>query len=105
MPDRSMSASAGVRFPACLPQLDHRGRRAYRCRGLYDHNKKLSENRARTVARAIEQYAKGRYQSLTARGVGEDDPLYTNDLPEGRFYNRTVQVLISTPIEAGGVAP
>ena len=73
--------------------------------GLYDHNKKLSENRARTVARAIEQYAKGRYQSLTARGVGEDDPLYTNDLPEGRFYNRTVQVLISTPIEAGGVAP
>ncbi len=68
--------------------------------GLYDHNKKLSENRARTVSRAIEAYARGRYQSLTARGVGEDDPLYTNELPEGRFYNRTVQILISTPIEA-----
>lgn len=73
--------------------------------GLYDHNKRLSENRARTVARAIEAYAKGRYQSLTARGVGEDDPLYTNDLPEGRFYNRTVQILISTPIEAGQTTP
>ncbi|MCS6966207.1 MAG: OmpA family protein [Candidatus Kapabacteria bacterium] len=73
--------------------------------GLYDHNKKLSENRARTAMRAIESYARGRYQSLTSRGVGEDDPLYTNDLPEGRFYNRTVQILISTPIEAEPATP
>jgi len=38
------------------------------------------------------------YGQLDSKGVGEDEALYTNDLPEGRFYNRTVQVVIRTPL-------
>lgn len=67
--------------------------------GLYDHNKRLSENRAKTVRQGINDTAKGKYAALLSRGVGEDEPLYTNDLPEGRFYNRTVQVIIQTPLK------
>lgn len=68
--------------------------------GLYKTNQKLSENRAKTVFKGIQSYTKGKYANLDTKGVGEDDPLYTNDLPEGRFYNRTVQVTIKTPTSA-----
>ncbi len=68
--------------------------------GLYDHNQKLSERRANAVYNELNKATKGKYNSLVKRGVGEDEALYTNDLPEGRFYNRTVQVLIRTPISA-----
>jgi len=66
--------------------------------GLYEHNQKLSERRATTVFNGIKATTKGKYSSLDTRGVGEDEPLYDNNLPEGRFYNRTVQVLIKTPL-------
>jgi len=66
--------------------------------GLYEHNQKLSENRSRTVYEGIMKKTGGKFAILNRRGVGEDEPLYSNDLPEGRFYNRTVQVLIKTPI-------
>ncbi len=66
--------------------------------GLYEHNKKLSANRAATVERAIKTRTRG-VKQLAARGVGEDDPLYDNNLPEGRFYNRTVQIVIQTPLK------
>ena len=32
-------------------------------------------------------------------GIGEQDPLYDNALPEGRFYNRTVDIVVETPVE------
>lgn len=67
--------------------------------GLYDHNKRLSENRAKAAEKVIDQFVKGNYKSMEIRGVGEDDPLYTNLLPEGRFYNRTVQIIIRTPLK------
>lgn len=66
--------------------------------GLFDHNQKLSERRANTVQDGIHKTTGGKYAVLNKKGVGEDDPLYTNDLPEGRFYNRTVQVVIRTPV-------
>ena len=66
--------------------------------GLYDHNQTLSEKRATTVQQGINKKTNSNYGSLTKRGVGEDEPLYNNDLPEGRFYNRTVQVIIRTPV-------
>ena len=66
--------------------------------GMYDHNKKLSERRSEYVKNGINKKSNGRYGKLASRGVGEEDPLYTNDLPEGRFYNRTVQVIIKTPL-------
>jgi outer membrane protein OmpA-like peptidoglycan-associated protein len=68
--------------------------------GLYDHNQKLSERRSNTVYRGIQRTTKGNYAELVKRGVGEDEPLYSNYLPEGRFYNRTVQVIIQTPVSA-----
>jgi len=66
--------------------------------GLYEHNKKLSDRRATTVRNGINEQTKGRVGVLLVQGVGEDEPLYTNELPEGRFYNRTVQVVIRTPV-------
>lgn len=66
--------------------------------GMYDHNKRLSERRSATVREGINKRTGGKYSSLSSKGVGEEDPLYTNDLPEGRFYNRTVQVIVRTPL-------
>jgi outer membrane protein OmpA-like peptidoglycan-associated protein len=66
--------------------------------GLDDRNKALSEQRAGTVVNAIKRLTKaGIIASLSGKGVGEAAPLYSNDLPEGRFYNRTVQVIVETP--------
>ena len=31
-----------------------------------------------------------------ARGLGEIDLLFNNDIPEGRFYCRTVNVMVET---------
>jgi outer membrane protein OmpA-like peptidoglycan-associated protein len=58
--------------------------------GSTDYNLKLSEQRALSVARAL-GVPEGR-----ARGVGETLPLYDNSTPEGRFYSRTVEVLVET---------
>lgn len=55
-------------------------------------NKKISEKRAREVARWLG------IQNGTTVGVGEDFLLYDNSLPEGRFYCRTVRITIETPI-------
>ncbi len=66
--------------------------------GLYEHNQKLSERRANAIYNGITKKTKGKVAKIVKYGVGEDEPLYTNDLPEGRFYNRTVQVIIRTPI-------
>jgi outer membrane protein OmpA-like peptidoglycan-associated protein len=66
--------------------------------GAEDRNKKLSGDRANTVVSAVKRNVRaGVYASLNGEGVGEESPLYRNDLPEGRFYNRTVQVIIETP--------
>jgi outer membrane protein OmpA-like peptidoglycan-associated protein len=67
--------------------------------GLYEHNQKLSVRRSNTVYKGIMRKTKGKFAKIIKRGVGEDEPLYDNSLPEGRFYNRTVQVIIRTPIE------
>lgn len=66
--------------------------------GMYDHNKKLSGRRSEYVKNGINKKSGGKYGILASQGVGEEDPLYTNELPEGRFYNRTVQVLVKTPL-------
>jgi outer membrane protein OmpA-like peptidoglycan-associated protein len=54
-------------------------------------NQRLSANRARMTAEAL-----GR-PNATIRGIGEQRLLQTNDVPEGRFYCRTVQILVKTP--------
>ena len=66
--------------------------------GLEDRNLKLSKDRAGTVDKGIKRnVTRSKIASLNTEGVGETQPLFSNDLPEGRFYNRTVQVVIETP--------
>jgi outer membrane protein OmpA-like peptidoglycan-associated protein len=66
--------------------------------GLYEHNQKLSDRRSSTVYNGIMGYTKSKVGVISKRGVGEDEPLFDNTMPECRFYNRTVQVIIKTPI-------
>ncbi len=66
--------------------------------GLEKHNKRLSEKRANTVTTGIKRKTK-KVGELNTTGVGEESPLYPNELPEGRLYNRTIQVLIKTPLK------
>lgn len=58
------------------------------------YNERLSQERARNVARLL-----GVAPERVA-GVGESNPPYDNDLPEGRFYSRTVTIVVETPVEA-----
>lgn len=53
------------------------------------HNKELSLQRAQNTVKAL---GKG-----TAIGEGEKE-VFDNSVPEGRFYNRTVTVIVETPI-------
>ncbi len=64
--------------------------------GPEDYNKTLSQQRAQTVAQGIRSRIVPAV--LTPTGAGEY-LIYNNDLPEGRFYNRTVMVEIATPIQ------
>ncbi len=61
--------------------------------GDEEHNKALSERRARTTRDAL-----GR-SDAEVRGVGEEKLLYDNSLPEGRFYSRTVVVTVKTKMK------
>lgn len=56
------------------------------------HNLELSTDRAVNTAREL------RVPVENARGGGENTTLYDNDLPEGRFYSRTVAITIKTPV-------
>lgn len=70
--------------------------------GLEDRNLRLSQQRAATVENGLKRNVTGgKIASLNTEGVGETQPLFSNDLPEGRFYNRTVQIVIETPTGAG----
>ncbi|HVK38658.1 MAG TPA: OmpA family protein [Candidatus Kapabacteria bacterium] len=60
--------------------------------GDSEHNHDLSRDRALTVARSL-----GVSQDR-ARGLGESPEKYDNDLPEGRFYCRVVDVTVETPV-------
>jgi outer membrane protein OmpA-like peptidoglycan-associated protein len=59
--------------------------------GEEGYNLSLSQKRADNAARALHL----RTESVT--GKGASDPFYDNNLPEGRFYNRTVQIEVETP--------
>lgn len=58
------------------------------------YNKTLSTRRAASTAKALKSPA-------NAYGVGEEIQLYNNNLPEGRFYSRTVIVEVKIPVNKG----
>jgi flagellar motor protein MotB len=65
-----------------------------------DRSLRLRASRANSVYKLIKLQAKpGIIASLVSIDSGESAPLYPNDLPEGRFYNRCVQVSVTTPNE------
>jgi outer membrane protein OmpA-like peptidoglycan-associated protein len=55
-------------------------------------NKRISDKRAKAVSDRI------KIPGIEAFGIGEADLLYPNNTPEGRFYCRTVQIVIETPV-------
>ncbi|MGA2297622.1 MAG: OmpA family protein, partial [FCB group bacterium] len=58
-----------------------------------NYNIDLSESRAKAISKIINS------KNTFIRAVGSNDLLYNNDLPEGRFYSRTVEVEVETPIK------
>ncbi|MBL7999315.1 MAG: OmpA family protein [Candidatus Kapabacteria bacterium] len=61
--------------------------------GASDYNKALSQQRAVEIAKILG------VPETNAFGIGNDELIYKNDTPEGRFYCRTVMVNISTPLK------
>ncbi len=61
--------------------------------GATDYNQKLSDRRAKEIGKML------KVKEDNATGRGGDELLYDNDLPEGRFYCRTVRVTVETPLE------
>lgn len=61
--------------------------------GDVGRNLQLSEDRAKTVGSIMDN------PNVYTRPMGSKELLYNNDLPEGRFYCRTVIVEVETPIK------
>lgn len=59
--------------------------------GEEGYNRLLSRLRAENASKVLGA------KSQSVDGKGETAPLYDNDLPEGRFYNRTVEIDVETP--------
>lgn len=61
--------------------------------GDEDVNKRISTSRAKSVARRLN------IPDAKVVGIGETPLLFDNSLPEGRFYCRTVNITIETPVK------
>jgi outer membrane protein OmpA-like peptidoglycan-associated protein len=63
--------------------------------GSEDYNLKLSQQRADAVRTVIlGRLGQEASERVNAIGLGETSPVFSNDTPEGRFYNRTVSLRI-----------
>lgn len=62
--------------------------------GTDAYNQALSERRARSVARYLEQQGVPANR-LTVRGFGESNPVASNATPEGRAQNRRVELIVN----------
>jgi len=67
--------------------------------GEAEHNKSLSEDRARAVADHIAAHAHPAH--IHDAGRGDMELLFDNALPEGRYFSRTVYVRVETPVGEG----
>lgn len=67
--------------------------------GLAEYNLGLSERRAQTAVGTVRDEKKRvGYATLEGKGIGEEPPIYSNALPEARFYNRTVVITVVSPV-------
>lgn len=57
------------------------------------YNLKLSRERAASVGTQFNK------DQIIVNGYGEVDPIYDNELPEGRFFSRKVDVVVETPVK------
>ena len=57
------------------------------------YNQKLSEDRAKNTAKAL------KLTNAKIEGMGKSELLFDNGTPEGRFYCRTVSIVVETPIK------
>lgn len=65
--------------------------------GEKEYNMELSKERANTAYRYLKEL-KPNANYMEVKGVGDSDLLYDNDIPEGRFYCRTVLIEVKTPV-------
>jgi len=61
--------------------------------GEAQYNLKLSQNRANATKDALN------HKLVIASGKGSNNMLFNNDIPEGRFYCRTVDILVETEVK------
>jgi outer membrane protein OmpA-like peptidoglycan-associated protein len=67
--------------------------------GTAEANKRISEERAKAVAAAL-NVSKTTVKEFSVLGKGKEQPLaFENEYPEGRFYCRTVVVDVENPVE------
>lgn len=64
--------------------------------GSEDYNKKLSTERAKMTFQLLARMGIPK-DRISFYGYGEINPLFSNDTPEGRYLNRTVQIYIGYP--------
>lgn len=64
--------------------------------GGADYNRELAQRRCNEVAKILRTTVSDDRMSIYP--IGNDRLLYNNDLPEGRSYSRTVQIVIETPV-------
>ncbi len=62
--------------------------------GEPEYNRRLSLERAENTAKLLKT------PGAKIIGLGTEKILYNNDTPEGRFYSRTVDVVVETPVQA-----
>ena len=63
--------------------------------GAEEYNRALSERRAQSVRDfLVVNFPQLADTQFTIRGMGESDPIATNDTPEGRSQNRRVEIIV-----------
>ncbi|MFJ2629020.1 OmpA family protein [Streptomyces sp. NPDC087532] len=65
--------------------------------GSADHGLKLSRQRASAVKAVLEENSALAQNTLTAKGLGEGDPIADNATEAGRQKNRRVEIVVPTP--------
>jgi outer membrane protein OmpA-like peptidoglycan-associated protein len=66
--------------------------------GDKDYNLTLSVNRANSVNNFLKS-VNPQLEPVSVKGIGDTNLIYDNNLPEGRFYSRTVMIEVSTPLK------